>query len=318
MRITPVTRMADLPNEIAEQVRSWPHYPADSHTHPDDAYTVTYHPGTPREHTTTYDPLTSENGARGEWRLTGYAEYGTTSTGVRLWLLRMNASTFTYGWMPAGSTHLTIGSVHDAGTKSDTLAKLEAALTLDPAVIGQHAADAVASGTSYADGLTATLPAVLDAASASPLLAALVTDIYRDGWDTARAAKEGYLLEMTPDGSSETAEPTTPKPQVSVCPSAVDPGRWLVQIDTEPGTEINIALNDGDLFRGDPEKGSEPLDHPAAGVPAPDGCGDAAKVLEAYRNWAASDAGRTALTATPEVCQHAQLLAAELVFLLDS
>lgn len=127
-----VRRMADLPAELAAEVRSWPHYPASSETHPDDAYTVHYkgHANFP-EHTATYDPLVSENGERGEWRLTGYAEAGTTIDGYRLWILRMNESTFTYGYMTPGSTSLTVGSVNDAGSKASILAWVEQQHALD-------------------------------------------------------------------------------------------------------------------------------------------------------------------------------------------
>lgn len=38
-----------------------------------------------------------------------------------------------------------------------------------------------------------------------------------------------------------------------LCPSDVNPGHVLVQIDTDKGTRLNVAVNDGDVFRGDPE-----------------------------------------------------------------
>lgn len=40
---------------------------------------------------------------------------------------------------------------------------------------------------------------------------------------------------------------------VSLSPSDVDLGYVLVQIDTDKGTKLNVAINDGDVFRGDPE-----------------------------------------------------------------
>lgn len=121
-KINKVTRMADLPDDLAANVRNWPHYAATSETHPEDAY---------ESMGSMWDPLVSENGERGEWRLTGYAEAGTTTDDHRLWILRMNRSTFTYGYMTPGSTSLTVGSVNEAGTKASIEAWITEQLTLD-------------------------------------------------------------------------------------------------------------------------------------------------------------------------------------------
>lgn len=129
--INRVRRMADLPADLAENVRSWPHY-ATTASNP-DAYPVTYGKGTDREHVTYYDPLVSENGERGEWRLTGYAEAGTTTDGYRLFILRMNRSTFTWGYMTPGTTSLTVGAVtsEGVGTKESVESWCAEQLALD-------------------------------------------------------------------------------------------------------------------------------------------------------------------------------------------
>lgn len=146
LTITRVRRMADLPTDLAENVRSWPHYQATSETHPDDRYPLTWRKGQPDEHTDWWDPLVSEDGERGQWRLTGYAEAATTIEGYRLFLLRMNHSTFTYGYMLPGSDRLNIGGRDQSGTKTQMEAWVAEQLALDVAPAARAGAIAHKAG----------------------------------------------------------------------------------------------------------------------------------------------------------------------------
>lgn len=122
--ITRVTRMADLTDELAENVRYWPHYRETSETHPDDAY---------ESMGERWDPLISEGPERQVWRLTGYAEVGRTDEGHRLFVLRMNRSTFVGAAMAPGRTSLTIGYAQGTKTDVETWAGGQIRLNLAPA-----------------------------------------------------------------------------------------------------------------------------------------------------------------------------------------
>lgn len=54
--------------------------------------------------------------------------------------------------------------------------------------------------------------------------------------------------------------------EVGVYQSPVDPHMISVQIDTRPGTEVNVFLNDADLYRGNPEKIMRLVGAPAQAV----------------------------------------------------
>lgn len=110
LTITRVATLADLPDDLAANVRSWASWPD-------------------------RDPLTSEDGERGERTLTGYADAGTTADGWHLFVLRFDRSTFTFGYYSPGTTSMTVGARYDHMTKeaAETWVTEQHSLNLEPA-----------------------------------------------------------------------------------------------------------------------------------------------------------------------------------------
>lgn len=121
--ITRVRRLADLPDDLADNLRSWPHCWRGTDSHEDDLYG-----GADGR---TWDRMTTEGPRRTQMRLTGYADAGTTADGYRLFVLRFDAARFTYGYMTPGSTRLTIGGDDDYGTKASVEEWVRQQMTLD-------------------------------------------------------------------------------------------------------------------------------------------------------------------------------------------
>jgi hypothetical protein len=90
-------------------------------------------------------------------------------------------------------------------------------------------------------------------------------DTSLDDWARVHVEDDQVVILVTEvrDGTARPSSASLDGVTVSLSHSETDRGQVLVQIDTEPmgrgpSEGLTVALNDGDLFRGDPEDPANP------------------------------------------------------------